>query len=220
MTDYDDRIRELFPPVVPLNAPPGSLGRITRAARRRKRTRLLSSLASCAVVLAVLGFASREAWPTAPPASSGRVPHCRSADLRLSVLSGSTAGTTAIGVDVLITNRGPGRCEVSGYPDVSLLSDVGGSTLAVAHPGHTELWADPGIHPVPLDPGTAAVFGVEWVPSDGTCSSSPSAISGLEAGLPGQPPLPAVALTDAGCLRGDLTVTPLVADSVGLTPTS
>ena len=215
--DDEAPVRALFRPVMPLNVPPETFGRIERTVRRRRRVRRASSLASGLAVVVALGFASWAAWPTAVRPTADRVPACTSADLALTVLNDSTSGATAIGRQVLLTNRGPERCQVSGYPAVSLLSSADGGALAVAHHGGTTLWKDPGSHAVRLEPGAAAVFGVEWTPSSATCSNSRSAIGALAVAVAGQPPLPAATLTEVGCLQGDVAVTALVAEAAGLT---
>jgi hypothetical protein len=218
MSDFDDRIRDLLPPVTPLSPPPETFARITRTARKRKRLRLVSSTAASAAVVVALGFVVRTAWPPTAATSAGHNPACTTADLRLSVADGSIAGATVIGREVVLTNQGPRACELSGYPTVRLLSSTDNSPLALARTGGTKLWRDPGNHPLPLNPGAAAVFGVEWTPSDAKCSDSTSSIGALQAAAPGQPPLPAVTLPDAGCLQAGLAVTALVAASTGLTP--
>jgi hypothetical protein len=53
MDDHDD-LRQLFGPVTPLEPPPGTFERITSTARRRRRVRTFTSVASATTAVAVL----------------------------------------------------------------------------------------------------------------------------------------------------------------------
>ena len=175
-SDLDD-LSLAFPPgdEPPFRTPVSAL--VATAVRRGRRRRIATLSAKAAlfaipVVVAVVVFANPSAdkvtTAVRPPssasgASSAPVAACTGAQLSGKVLRGGSQSSQPFD-EIVLTNGGPGPCQLSGYPQMTAWGSTGKGPSApldtVLTRGSTFEIPDPGPAKVVLAPGGSAWFAV------------------------------------------------------------
>lgn len=124
--------------------------------------------------LAPAGSVSAAVAAAASPVPSTRLPRCRTADLRLSVLAETAkrhhgGGMNHQGATIMLTNRSKVTCTVYGYPGAAMLAARSGRVIQPGRVVRGSTWYanDPRPHLVVLRPGRSAYGELSWTSADG-----------------------------------------------------
>src|SRR5450631_1595797 len=189
-----DDLRLGFPPggEPPFRTPVGEMvatavrrGRRRRIARVSAKAVLFALPAVAAIVVVgniVPGTATTAVGPASSPSGtpSTAVAVCTAAQLSGTKSSRAGAGMSNTFAEIIVTNSGPGSCQLSGYPKLAAWGAVQGLTgpgprallPTVLTRGSTYLILDPGPTTVVIPPGGHAWFGV----GAGTGYASPQVV--------------------------------------------